>query len=204
MCHDVQGSRALAQAAPQEVSLPPQYGIPGRYAAALYMAAVKGGSLSAVEKELSQISTLLSDSKDFKAFVTDPSLPSGTRTQGLHAVLNKMGACDITKRFVDVVVENNRMVDLQDMVAKFADIAAEQRGQVKAVVTTAEGLGRAEMEQIQVGLKKMLQPGQSLALEEKIDPSIISGVVIDIGDKHIDMSVLSRVRKLQQIVRDAV
>jgi F-type H+-transporting ATPase subunit O len=194
----------MAAAAEKHISLPPQYGIPGRYAAALYMAAVKGNALGAVEKELSQISALLAESQDFRSFVADPSLPSAARTEGLHAVLKKMGASEITTRFVDVVVENNRVNDLAKIAVKFGELAAEQRGQVRAVITTAEGLDRPALDQIQGGLKQLLAPGQSLALEEKIDPSIISGIVIDIGDKHIDMSVLSRVRKLQQIVRDAV
>lgn len=168
------------------------------------MAAVKANQLDKVQKEVAQIAGLMKDSKDFSNFVSDPSLPSDARTEGLHAVLGKMGASDITKRFIDVVVENNRADDLAKIVEKFGDIAAEQKGQVKAMVTTAEGLDRADIDQLQNGLKKMLNPGQTLVLEEKIDPSIISGIVIDIGDKHVDMSVLSRVRKLQQIVRDAV
>lgn len=168
------------------------------------MAAVKANALDKVEKELAQISGLMTDSKEFRNFVLDPSVPSETRVEGLNAILGKMGASDVTKRFVDVVVENNRIDELDRILEKFGDIAAEQKGQVKAVVTTAQGLERSEVEQIQVGLRKMLAPGQSLILEEKIDPSIISGVIIDIGDKHVDMSVLSRVRKLQQIVRDAI
>ena len=184
--------------------MPPQYGISGRYAAALYMAAAKGNQLDKVEKELAQITSLMTESKEFSNFVADPSLPSATRVEGLNAVLSKMGASDITKRFIDVVLENNRSKELEKIIGKFADIAAEQKGQVKAVVTTAEGLDRTEIEQITAGLKKMLATGQSLVLEEKVDPSIISGIIVDIGDKHVDMSVLSRVRKLQQIVRDAV
>lgn len=200
----LQGVRGLAEAAGKDIKIPPQYGIPGRYAAALYMAAAKGNQLDKVEKELAQISSLIAESKEFNSFVSDPSLPSKIRVQGLDAVLSKMGASDITKRFIDVVLENNRVEELSKILEKFGDIAAEQKGQVKAVVTTAEGLTRAEVEQIQTGLKKMLASGQSLVLEEKVDPSIISGIVVDIGDKHVDMSVLSRVRKLQQIVRDAV
>ena len=200
----LQGVRGLATAPGKEINLPPQYGIPGRYAAALYMAAAKGNQLDKVEKELAQISSLMVDSKEFHTFVSDPSLPAATRSEGLAAVLQKMGASDITKRFIDVVMENNRSEDLQDILSKFGDISSEQKGQVKAVVTTAEGLDRAEIEQIQTGLKKMLSAGQTLVLEEKVDPKIISGMIVDIGDKHVDMSVLSRVRKLQQIVRDAV
>ena len=200
----LQGVRGLAEAAGKEVKLPPQYGIPGRYAAALYMAAAKANQLDKVEKELGQITNLMAESKEFNSFVTDPSIPSETRLEGLNAVLKKIGASDITKRFFDIVLENRRVKELGKILDKFGDIIAEQKGQVKAVITTAKGLERAEVEQIQSGLKKILAPGQSLVLEEKVDPSIISGIVVDIGDKHVDMSVLSRVRKLQQIVRDAV
>jgi F-type H+-transporting ATPase subunit O len=202
MC--AQGSRALAAAAQAEVSLPPQYGIPGRYAAALYMAAAKAGKLDAVERELAQLKALLADSREFSAFVGDPSLPAAARAEGLTAVLTKMGASEVTQRFVALVLDNNRAGDLGRMAGKYGEIAAEQRGEVRAVVTTAEALDRAEAAQIREGLKSLLRPGQSLALEEKVDPSIVAGLVIDVGDKHVDLSVLSRVRRLQQIIRDAV
>ena len=95
-----QGSRGLAAAAQKEVQLPPQHGIPGRYAAALYMAAVKGENLAKVEEELSNVATLMSESKDFNAFVADPSVPRATKIDGLNSVLTKMGATDITKNFI--------------------------------------------------------------------------------------------------------
>lgn len=96
----LQGSRGLAAAAQKEVQLPPQHGIPGRYAAALYMAAVKGENLAKVEEELSNVATLMSESKDFNAFVADPSVPRATKIDGLNSVLTKMGATDITKNFI--------------------------------------------------------------------------------------------------------
>lgn len=46
----------------------------------------------------------------------------------------------------------------------------------------------------------MLQKGEKLLLQERIDPNIIGGFVIDIGDKHIDMSISSRVKKVQQMI----
>ena len=50
----------------------------------------------------------------------------------------------------------------------------------------------------------MLKAGQKLSLQESVDPSIIGGVILSMGDKFVDMSILARVKKLQQIVRDAV
>lgn len=96
----VQGARGFAQAAEKEVKLPPQHGIAGRYAAALYMAAVKSDTLSKVESELSSVAQLMSESKDFSTFIADPSVPRNTKLDGLDAVLSKMGASEITKNFV--------------------------------------------------------------------------------------------------------
>ncbi|KAL4452278.1 hypothetical protein ABPG75_007940 [Micractinium tetrahymenae] len=200
----VTGTRGLAQAAEKEVTLPPQHGVPGRYAAALYMAAVKTDTLGKVEDELSQVASLMAESRDFSAFVADPSVPRETKVDGLNSVLTKMGATDITKNFVGLLADNNRLSELSRIVAKFAEIAADQRGEVKAVVTTAEGLSREEVEDIQRGLQPLLKPGQKLTLEEEVDPSIIGGVILAMGDKYVDMSILARVKRLQQIVRDAV
>ena len=90
----------MAAAAEKEIKLPPQHGIPGRYAAALYMAAVKGGTLSKVEQELGQVASLMGESKEFSSFVSDPSVPRHAKIDGLNSVLTKMGATDITKNFI--------------------------------------------------------------------------------------------------------
>lgn len=200
----LRGARGFAQAAEKEVKLPPQHGIAGRYAAALYMAAVKSDTLSKVESELSSVAQLMSESKDFSTFIADPSVPRNTKLDGLDAVLSKMGASEITKNFVGLLSANNRLVELGKIVGKFEEIAAEQRGEVKAMVTTAEGLSADEVEEIKRGLQPLLKPGQKLTLEEVVDPSIIGGVILSLGDRYVDMSILARVKKLQQIVRDAV
>lgn len=46
----------------------------------------------------------------------------------------------------------------------------------------------------------VLKKGETLLLQERVDPSIIGGFIIDIGDKHIDMSISSRVKKVQQMI----
>lgn len=198
-------SRGFAAAAADAVpQLPPQFGIPGRYAAALYMASFKAKALDKVQKEVESIATLIRSSPELKAFVTEPGMPAKQRAAGLHKVLDKMGVTtSVTKRFVDVVVENKRTKDLEGMLDTFGEIVAQQKGQVKASVTTAKALSKAELDNVKSGLKKLLKEKETLVLEEKVDPSIISGIVIDIGDKHVDMSVQTRVKKLQQIIRNA-
>eukprot|EP00889_Picochlorum_renovo_P004706 jgi/Picre1/31736/NNA_007087.t1 len=143
------------------------------------------------------------ESPELKAFVSEPGMPAARLIAGLKSVLDKMGASDVTKRFMNVVVENKRTADLEGMLSKFADIVAQQKGQVKASVTTAKAMSKTELDTVKSGLKKLLKQGETLVLEEKVDPSIISGIVIDMGGKHVDMSVQTRVKKLQQIIRNA-
>ena len=140
---DTVSSSSLAtfatKAAAPSPKLPPQFGIPGRYAAALYMASFKAGTLSNIEKEVSALRSVLGASAELKAFVSEPGMPAKTRSAGLGAVLDKVGVKDATvKRFLDVVVENKRTSDLEGMLSKFQEIAAQQRGEVKASVTTLQ------------------------------------------------------------------
>lgn len=198
-------TRGLADApAAKDLKLPTQHSIAGRYAAALYMAAAKADKLGAVEEELSQVAQMVNESRDFAEFIKDPSVPSVTKVEGLNSILEKMSASDITKNFVALLSDNNRLTELGHILGAFTDISAEQRGEVKALVTTAEELAREEVDELANGLADLLKPGQTLVLEEKVDPSIIGGIVIDINDKHVDLSILSRVKKLQQIIREAV
>lgn len=93
-----QGLRPFAAEA-REVVIPPQFSIPGRYAAALYMAASKAGDLDSVTKELSQMAGLLQQSDDFRQFVTDPTVGQKVKIEGLSGVMDGLGATETTKNF---------------------------------------------------------------------------------------------------------
>ena len=67
-------------------------------------------------------------------------------------------------------------------------------------MTTADPLSADEAEEIRRGLADVLPKGRTLTLDQRVDPWIIGGVVIDVGDKHIDLSVASRVKQVEQLV----
>lgn len=113
--HDTHSPAPLAQglrpfaAEAHEVVLPPQFSVPGRYAAALYMAASKAGDLDSVTKELSQMAGLLQQSDDFRQFVTDPTVGQNVKIEGLSGVMDGLGATETTKNFFGAgVVEGSR------------------------------------------------------------------------------------------------
>ncbi|KAK2079222.1 hypothetical protein QBZ16_002913 [Prototheca wickerhamii] len=197
------GLRPFAAEA-REVVLPPQFSVPGRYAAALYMAASKAGDLDSVTKELSQMAGLLQQSDDFRQFVTDPTVGQNVKIEGLSGVMDGLGATDTTKNFFVLLAENNRLTHVPKILETFQSLVSSQKGQVEAVVTAASELSQSDVSDITASLKAMLKPGQSLSVTPRVDPDILGGLVVDFEDKHIDLSIRSRIQSIEKAVAEAV
>lgn len=201
-----QAPRSLSTAsasASKELSFddaPSTQGIQGRYAAALFSAGKKANALDAVDKDLTQIRALAAQSPAFAAFLKDRSVAKAAKGRQLEAILSDLKAADLTKNFMSLLVANNRLSEISRVAATFGSLVAHSRGQVTAVVTTADPLAADEAEEILKGLSEVLPKGKTLQLSTNVDPSIIGGVVVDIGDKHIDLSIASRVKQVEQLI----
>ncbi|KAA6430068.1 MAG: ATP synthase subunit mitochondrial [Trebouxia sp. A1-2] len=195
-----------AESAPEQDTTPPitVHGIPGRYASALYTSAAKAGKLEAVQEELVEVYNLTGDSPEFEQFLYDPSIPKNKKVPALNAILDKMEVSDVTRHFLEVLARNNRLKHLLNISDLYDDLVAASKGEVRAKITTAQELEPEELEDIKASLKELLKPGENLLVEQMVDPRIMGGMVVDIGDKHIDMSISSRVKKIQQLVMQTV
>jgi len=194
------------EAAQKKDTSPPitVHGIPGRYASALYTAAAKADKLDEVQAELTEVYNLTCSSPEFDQFVSDPSIPKSKKVPAMGAILDKLEVSDVTKHFFEVLTTNNRLKHLYRISDLYDEILAAAKGEVRAKITTAQGLEPEELEDIKAGLKDLLKPGEKLLVEESVDPTIMGGMVVDIGDKHIDMSISARVKKIQQLVVQTV
>ena len=108
--------------------------------------------------------------------------------------------CDVTQNFFAVLTDNNRLAELPRVVDAFGSLLAASKGQVTATVTTADPLSADEAAEVRKGLTDALPKGRTLNLVTRVDPAIIGGLVVDIGDKHIDLSIASRVKQVQQLL----
>ncbi|KAL6780531.1 ATP5 [Auxenochlorella protothecoides x Auxenochlorella symbiontica] len=198
------GLRCFSEASAAELSIPPQFSIPGRYASALYMAAVKADKLDAVTNELSQMAGLLKQSDDFREFVSDPTVGQKVKVEGMSSVMDGLGASSTTKNFFALLADNSRLNQVPKILDAFQQLVAEQRGEVQAVVTAAQELTAADVSEITESLKDLLKPGQSLTVSQKVDPAILGGLMVDFEDKHIDLSIRSRIQSIQKAIGEAV
>lgn len=191
------GGRSLSSAAlPAEAPIA-LFGVAGRYATALYTAAAKKGELESVETDLKLISDAMAASKPFKAYVGDPGVPRGAKASKMVDILTAANASSTTKNAMATLAESGRMGEVQKIIGMYGDLMNAAKGEVTAVITAPHQLSVAEEADVKAKLATFLEPGQTkVKVEVKVNPGLIQGITIEIGDKFIDYSVATQLKKI--------
>ncbi|XP_025406570.1 ATP synthase subunit O, mitochondrial-like [Sipha flava] len=106
--------------------------------------------------------------------------------------------------FLGLLAENGRLRNLNSIINSFKIIMAAHRGDLTCVVTTAKPLDSADQQELKKTLQAFAKKGETIKIELKVDPTIIGGMVVSIGDKYVDMSVATKIKKYTEIIQDAV
>lgn len=168
----------------------------GRYAAALFTAAVSKGEEQKVQADLGSAHKLLLDSLPA---LRHPRISAADKKKLLKTQLEgKVGAS--TARFLDLLVEKKRF-DLFVMIAsQYGKLALEKRGVAKAVVRTASPLSPEQQKTLAAKLK--LFAGKDIELDVKEDPELIGGVSVKIGDWVLDSSLRGQLRRMRESIQN--
>ncbi|KAG6939799.1 hypothetical protein G0U57_021782, partial [Chelydra serpentina] len=154
-------STSLARPASQLVKPPLLvYGLEGRYATALYSAASKQKKLDQVEKELSQVLTLLKDPK-LSSLVMNPHIKHVIKQKNINDALVKDKLSPITIDFMKVLAENGRLQQTPDVISAFGKIMSAHRGEVCCSITTANPLDQASLTELKTALSGFLAKKKS-------------------------------------------
>jgi F-type H+-transporting ATPase subunit delta len=171
-----------------------QASLSGRYATALFELAREGKAIDAVSESLGGLRQALAESTDFRALTTNPLLGRNDAAKGVAAVARAMKLDALTSRFLGVLAHNRRLSQLDKVIASFNALAANHRGEATAEVTSAHPLDAAQVD----ALKKQLRTkvGRDVAVDLKVDPSILGGLIVKIGSQMIDSSIRTRLNSL--------
>ncbi|MGB1824829.1 MAG: ATP synthase F1 subunit delta, partial [Candidatus Puniceispirillaceae bacterium] len=111
------------------------------------------------------------------------------------------GAGELTRRFVGVVAGNNRLFALDAMITAYLAELARRRGEITAEVTSARALNDEQLQQLTESLRAKL--GGKIAVDPKVDPSLIGGLVVRVGSRMIDASLKTKLQRLQYAMKGA-
>ncbi len=166
-----------------------------RYAQALYDIAMEANLLDQFELELKALSDTISGSSEMQKVLYHPQISAADKKELLHKVFEGQFSSQI-QSFVDMVIDRRRQSFITDIYQEFKLMADAARNIVEAQVKSAVALDEAQKGKLQINLSKLT--GKSIRLVAQVDPSLIGGVVVKIGDRVIDGSVAGRLAKLRE------
>ncbi|KAJ7072423.1 ATP synthase subunit 5 [Mycena amicta] len=187
-----------------------------KYSNALYQAALSKSpqTLSKVHTELAAVSSTITQDAALSTFIANPTLSANERKAGLSVLYSRLDAAspkkepvsEITKNLLGVLSENGRLAETQSVIEGFNELVEKYRGELTVVVTSAAPLPKDVLPRLEAALKQS-QAGQKaklLKVTNKVNPSVLGGIVVDFGDKTIDLSVQSRVTKFNSALQQSV
>ncbi|KAF1851714.1 OSCP-domain-containing protein [Cucurbitaria berberidis CBS 394.84] len=205
-------SYAAAAAAPTGAANKPPvalFGVDGTYASALYTAAAKTNALDPTAKSLESLSSVFKKDPKLSEVLRAPTLSVSDKKQIVQELQKHLGNADkegIVKNFLATLADNNRLGVLEGVVEKFGVLISAHRGEIELVVTSAAPLDNRTLSRLEAAITKSqyVANGQTLKVVSKVNPDIRGGIVVEIGDRTIDLSVSSKMAKLNKLLKDTL
>ena len=167
------------------------------YASALFAVASAEGALEKVEDELFKVARALEANDQLRTALTDEAIPVERRLGIVEDLLGKK-AHPVSTSLVSFVVGAGRGKDLPDIVDNLVRRAAEQRQQAVAEVRTAMPLTDEQKQRLAQALSQ--RTGKNVDVRVIIDPSVLGGIVAQVGDEVYDGSVRHRLNQLREVL----
>lgn len=168
-----------------------------KYAAALFTIVLDNGALEEVETQLVGIRDAVRENPELSGFLNHPILAREAKKE----VVEKLFADTIQPvliKFLSVVIDRGRIELLEEMTDEFVRLSHEARHLAEATVRTAVPLTEDE----EKSLKERLQAltGKDVSITATVDPSILGGMIVKIGDRMIDGSMIRQLQELKATI----
>jgi len=172
-----------------------------RYAEALFAAARSGDQIDAVEQDLALLADLTRQSPRVLEMLRNPILPSDRKREIVQRLVGG-SVQPVTLRLLDLLIEKRRSEVLPHLEPLFIDMANEYRGVLPATVASAMPLTPEEERTLAARLSAMT--GKQVVLQTQVEPELIGGMCVHVGDTVIDGTVVGYLRQLRAQLKEAL
>ncbi len=167
----------------------------GRYSLALYELASENDVLSEVENHSSSIINLIETSEDFKSLIKDPTNTKEDLLKVLNEISKNYKISELLNKFLSFLVVKRRFFYVEKILKDFLETCSKKRGEIKAELTAAKELTENEINDIKNDLSKNFS--SKIKLNYKNDPSLIGGLIVQVGSTMVDTSIKGKLQKIE-------
>ncbi|CAG7931998.1 unnamed protein product [Penicillium olsonii] len=202
----VNGMRSYATS--QEVRAPVAlFGVDGTYATALYTASSKSSALDQTARAIATLGEALKADKKLVNILGAPTLSNADKKSIVEELAKVAGAdkAGIVQNFLETLAENNRLGSLNGVCEKFGTLMGAHRGEIDLNITSAQELDAKTLNRLEKAVAKSeYSQGQKLKVVAKVNPELVGGLVVEIGGRTVDLSVSSKIAKMNKALTDAL
>ena len=168
------------------------------YSRSLFEAALDADKLDAIREQLGEFADALDGSHELQVFFFSPYFSTNEKKDGLHRAVD--GAEELFLNFLELLLENHRMPAIFRIRRGYDRLWEEHNRLLPVEVTSAVELDEQTVRGI--GDRIAEQTGRKVELSATVEPDILGGIVVRVGNQVLDASIRTRLDSLRkQVVR---
>ena len=175
-------------------------GLIGRYVNALYKLCVEKNTLEKVVEDFKSLQKIIQTNEEIRLLIFSPTIGKSKQTKSIIEILEKARANRITINFCGLLSKNGRIFILEKIIVAFLREVLRRNGEIKVEAFSTDTLEKSEQDIIKNILSKKIV-GKKIDLVNKLDQSLIGGLVIKIGSKMIDNSIKTKLKNLELVMK---
>jgi len=138
-------------------------------------------------QQLQEFPTLITEEANARRFLENPTMAGERRKRLMKEISGALSLDQRVANFVGILVDRDRLPDLEEIVQTYQKFLDEKLGIIRARVTSAHSLDAAQQKDLAVRLERAT--GKQVRMEVAVDPTLIGGVVAQVGSTIYDGSV---------------
>jgi F-type H+-transporting ATPase subunit delta len=166
------------------------------YARSLFEVAKEHDKLDVVREQLGQFADALADQRELSIFFFSPYFSTQEKEDGLGRLLD--GVDDVVANFLKLLIENHRMPAIFRVRREYEALWERENQLLPVTITSAVTLDEATVKSIGDAIGR--QTGQQVQLTADVDPDVLGGLIVRVGNSILDASIRNRLENLRRSV----
>jgi F-type H+-transporting ATPase subunit delta len=173
--------------------------ISSRYAKALFSVATEKDNRQKVFDDLKALKSVVDKDKQIKDFLSSQAVSVEDKKKVLAATFEKVGLQEEVKNFVLLLAEKNRLSILDSIVVAYEQTSDDAHGVTRGKVKSAKPLSEEDQRSIEDKINKVT--GKKVILNYECDPSVIGGLIAEVGGYVFDDTIITHLRRLKDEIK---
>jgi F-type H+-transporting ATPase subunit delta len=166
-----------------------------QYATALADIVLEQGAAEPAKKQLADFKTAYAESAELRNFLASPAIPREAKRGVIEKLVARFGASKIIRNFLFVIVDNRRIQHLPEITLSFDEVLRQRQGVAEAAVASAMELNDGQKTVLVRTLEHLT--GKKIQANYSLEPELVGGAVVRIGDTIYDGSLRNRLNQLR-------